>query len=137
MPTTNQDERGIVEALTYDDVLLLPGESHVLPKDVDLGTQLSRNVRLNIPLVSAAMDTVTESDTAIALARQGGIGVVHKNLTPAAQAHEVEHALLRGDAFPDLAEQVVDLVRPPASTHCDRAPSAPAPRRVRLRCAPS
>ncbi len=90
VPTANDEHRGIVEALTYDDVLLLPGESAILPKDADLSTQFTRNVRLNVPLVSAAMDTVTEAETAIALARQGGIGVIHKNLTPAAQAHEVE-----------------------------------------------
>ena len=68
-------------ALTFDDVLLQPAESHVLPKDVELGTRLTRNLRLNIPLLSAAMDTVTESATAIAMAQQGGIGVIHKNLT--------------------------------------------------------
>ncbi|HOI11835.1 MAG TPA: IMP dehydrogenase, partial [Myxococcota bacterium] len=77
-------------ALTFDDILLVPQHSTVLPKDVRLETRLTRNVRLRIPLVSAAMDTVTESDTAIALARQGGIGVIHKNLSIDAQAREVE-----------------------------------------------
>ena len=77
-------------ALTFDDILLVPQHSTVLPKDVLLETRFSRNVRLRIPLVSAAMDTVTESDTAIALARQGGIGVIHKNLSIDAQAREVE-----------------------------------------------
>jgi IMP dehydrogenase len=76
-------------ALTFDDVLLQPAESHVLPKDVELGTRLTRNLRLNIPLLSAAMDTVTESATAIAMAQQGGIGVVHKNLSVERQAAEV------------------------------------------------
>ena len=76
-------------ALTFDDVLLQPAESHVLPRDVELGTRLSRNVRLSIPLLSAAMDTVTESATAIAMAQQGGIGVVHKNLSVERQAAEV------------------------------------------------
>jgi IMP dehydrogenase len=76
-------------ALTFDDVLLQPAESDVLPRDVQLGTRLTRNLRLNIPLLSAAMDTVTESATAIAMAQQGGIGVVHKNLSVQRQAAEV------------------------------------------------
>ena len=76
-------------ALTFDDVLLQPAESDVLPRDVQLGTRLTRNLRLNIPLLSAAMDTVTESATAIAMAQQGGIGVVHKNLSSERQAAEV------------------------------------------------
>jgi IMP dehydrogenase len=76
-------------ALTFDDVLLQPAESDVLPRDVQLGTRLTRTLRLNIPLLSAAMDTVTESATAIAMAQQGGIGVVHKNLSVQRQAAEV------------------------------------------------
>jgi IMP dehydrogenase len=80
----------IPEALTFDDVLLLPGRSDVLPARVDVGTQLTRNIRLNIPLVSAAMDTVTESRLAIAMAQLGGIGVIHKNLSIEAQAGEVD-----------------------------------------------
>ena len=81
--------RVIQKALTFDDVLLVPAHSTVLPRDVSLQSQISRRIRLNIPLVSAAMDTVTESRLAIALAQEGGIGVVHKNLTPAEQAAEV------------------------------------------------
>lgn len=81
--------RVIEEALTFDDVLLVPAHSTVLPKDVDLRTQLTRNIHLNIPLISAAMDTVTEARFAIAIALEGGIGIVHKNLTPEQQAHEV------------------------------------------------
>ncbi|MEN8167012.1 MAG: IMP dehydrogenase, partial [Pseudomonadota bacterium] len=81
--------RVIEEALTFDDVLLLPAHSRVLPKDVDLRTKLTRDIGLNIPLVSAAMDTVTEARFAIALALEGGIGIVHKNMTPEQQAHEV------------------------------------------------
>ncbi len=81
--------RVIEEALTFDDVLLVPAHSTVLPKDVDLRTKLSRGIELNIPLVSAAMDTVTEARFAIALALEGGIGIVHKNMTPEQQAHEV------------------------------------------------
>ncbi|MDR2882125.1 MAG: IMP dehydrogenase [Azoarcus sp.] len=81
--------RVIQKALTFDDVLLVPAHSAVLPRDVGLSTRISRNIRLNIPLVSAAMDTVTESRLAIALAQEGGIGIVHKNLSPAEQAAEV------------------------------------------------
>lgn len=76
-------------ALTYDDVLLVPRESHVLPAQVDLGTRLAPNLRLRIPLLSAAMDTVTESGTAIALSREGGLGIIHKNLPIQRQADEV------------------------------------------------
>ena len=77
------------EALTFDDVLLLPAYSKVLPREADLSTQLTRDITLNLPLVSAAMDTVTEARLAITIAEQGGIGMVHKNLSPAAQAAEV------------------------------------------------
>src|SRR5207247_1016216 len=80
----------IPEALTFDDVLLLPARSDVLPSRVDVATQLTRNIRLNIPLVSAAMDTVTDSRLAIAMAQQGGVGIIHKNLTIEAQAAEVD-----------------------------------------------
>jgi len=81
--------RVIQKALTFDDVLLVPAHSEVLPKDVSLRTQLTRNISLNIPLVSAAMDTVTESRLAIALAQEGGIGIIHKNLSAKQQAAEV------------------------------------------------
>jgi IMP dehydrogenase len=77
------------EALTFDDVLLLPAHSTVLPKDVSLATQLTREIALSIPLISAAMDTVTESRLAIAMALEGGIGIVHKNMTPDEQAAQV------------------------------------------------
>ena len=77
------------EALTFDDVLLLPGYSEVTAKDVSLVTKLTRNINLNLPLVSAAMDTVTEAGLAIALAQEGGIGIVHKNLTVQEQAEQV------------------------------------------------
>ncbi|ODV10017.1 MAG: IMP dehydrogenase [Rubrivivax sp. SCN 70-15] len=77
------------KALTFDDVLLVPAYSQVLPRDTDLSTRLSRNITLNLPLVSAAMDTVTEARLAIAIAQEGGIGIVHKNLTPRQQAAEV------------------------------------------------
>ena len=81
--------RVIQKALTFDDVLLVPAHSTVLPRDVSLKTRLTRNIKLNIPLVSAAMDTVTEARLAIAIAQEGGIGVIHKNLNPKAQAAEV------------------------------------------------
>ena len=77
------------EALTFDDVLLVPAFSQVLPRDVDISSQLTRNIRLNAPIVSAAMDTVTEAKLAIAIARQGGIGIIHKNMTIQEQAEQV------------------------------------------------
>ena len=80
--------RVIQQALTFDDVLLLPAHSRVLPRDVSLKTRLTRDLGLNIPLISAAMDTVTEARLAIAIAQEGGIGIIHKNLDPAAQAAE-------------------------------------------------
>jgi IMP dehydrogenase len=80
----------ILEGLTFDDVLVIPRHSQVLPRDVDTSTQFTKNLRLNIPIVAAAMDTVTESRLAIAMAREGGIGIIHKNLTIAQQAAEVK-----------------------------------------------
>jgi IMP dehydrogenase len=81
--------RLLQKALTFDDVLLVPAHSAILPRDVSLATRLTRKIRLNLPLVSAAMDTVTEARLAIALAQEGGIGIIHKNLSPVAQAAEV------------------------------------------------
>jgi IMP dehydrogenase len=81
--------RIIQDALTFDDVLLVPGHSTVLPRDVELKTSLTRGISLNIPLISAAMDTVTEARMGIAMAQEGGLGIVHKNLTPQRQADEV------------------------------------------------
>ena len=86
---SKQDSRFLLEALTYDDVLLVPDYSTVLPKDADTSSKLTRNIDLKIPLVSAAMDTVTEADLAIAMAMEGGIGMIHKNMTTAAQAAQV------------------------------------------------
>src|SRR6187401_3073979 len=83
-------EVGFATALTFDDVLLVPQHSTVLPYEVDVSTRLTRNVRLNVPLLSAAMDTVTESRLAIAMAQQGGLGVIHKNLSIDEQASEVD-----------------------------------------------
>ena len=85
------------EGYTFDDVLLIPAESHVLPNDVDLRVQLAKNIRLNIPLISASMDTVTDSTMAIAIARQGGLGVIHKNMSIAQQAEEV-HKVKRSES---------------------------------------
>src|SRR5574338_1654969 len=82
-------EKEIRVGLTYDDVVLVPAKSQVLPSEVDTRTHLSRNIPLNIPIVSAAMDTVTEARLAIAIAQEGGVGIIHKNLAPAAQAAEV------------------------------------------------
>ncbi len=81
--------RIVQEALTFDDVLLIPGYSEVLPKDVCLKTRLTRDIELNIPLVSAAMDTVTEARLAITMAQEGGIGIIHKNMNIEQQAAQV------------------------------------------------
>ena len=77
------------DGLTFDDVLLVPDYSEILPRDVDLRTRLSRRINLNIPLISSAMDTVTEYRLAITLAQEGGLGVIHKNMSPAEQATQV------------------------------------------------
>ncbi|MDR2057668.1 MAG: IMP dehydrogenase [Dysgonamonadaceae bacterium] len=82
-------DKVIMDGLTFDDVLLIPAYSNVLPRNVDLSTKFSRNIRLNIPMVSAAMDTVTEAKLAIAIAREGGIGVIHKNMSVEEQAKQV------------------------------------------------
>lgn len=108
------------EALTFDDVLLQPAYSDVLPREVDLATRLTQEITLNIPLLSAAMDTVTESRLAIALAQEGGIGIVHKNMTPEQQAHQVlqvkkfESGMVRDPITvqPDMTiREVIDLTR--------------------------
>jgi len=80
----------IREGLTFDDVLILPSRSSVIPADAEVSTRLSQNIELKIPLVSAAMDTVTESRMAISLAQQGGIGIIHRNLPIRTQAEEVD-----------------------------------------------
>ena len=108
------------EALTFDDVLLQPDYSDVLPREVDLSTNLTREIKLNIPLMSAAMDTVTESRLAISLAQEGGIGVIHKNMQPEAQAREVlrvkkfESGIVRDPitVSPDMTiREVIDLTK--------------------------
>ncbi len=84
------NEKFLKEGLTYDDVLLIPAESNVLPAEADLSTYLTKTIRLNTPIMTAAMDTVTESDMAIAMAREGGIGIIHKNMTIERQADQVD-----------------------------------------------
>ncbi|MGO0306741.1 IMP dehydrogenase [Endozoicomonas acroporae] len=104
------------DALTFDDVLLLPGYSEVLPKDVSLKTKLTRGIELNIPLISAAMDTVTEASLAIAMAQEGGIGIIHKNMTPEQQAAEVrkvkkhESGVVKDPITIDASATVRDLL---------------------------
>ena len=108
------------EALTFDDVLLQPDYSDVLPREVDLSTRLTSEITLNIPLLSAAMDTVTEAGLAIALAQEGGIGIIHKNMTPEQQAHEVllvkkfESGIVRDPitVSPDMSiREVIELTK--------------------------
>ncbi|WP_019786195.1 IMP dehydrogenase, partial [Streptococcus sobrinus] len=86
---SNWDTKFLKKGYTFDDVLLIPAESHVLPNEVNMQTQLAKNLTLNIPIITAAMDTVTESGMAIAMARAGGLGVIHKNMSIKAQAEEV------------------------------------------------
>ena len=90
MVNIHAGEKFVKEGLTFDDVLLIPAASDVLPKEVDVSTQLTRDIKLNIPLMTAAMDTVTEARMAIAIAREGGIGVIHKNMSIEAQADQVD-----------------------------------------------
>ena len=89
-------DRVAMDGLTFDDVLLIPAYSEVLPRTVDLTTRFSRNIALNVPIVSAAMDTVTEAQLAIAIAREGGLGVIHKNMSIAEQARQV-HTVKRAE----------------------------------------
>ena len=108
--------RFIEKALTFDDVLLVPAYSAVLPRDTDLQSRLSRGISLHTPLISAAMDTVTEARLAIAMAQLGGIGIIHKNLTPTEQAHEVmrvkryESGVLRDPITVDPTMRVREVI---------------------------
>ena len=119
--------RVVQKALTFDDVLLVPAHSVVLPRDVSLNTRLTRKTKLSIPLVSAAMDTVTESRLAIAIAQEGGIGIIHKNLAPRAQAAEVqkvkryESGVLRDQ---DRVEFYRPLIADPKKVRRERAVKA-------------
>lgn len=109
--------RIVEEALTFDDVLLVPGYSEILPKDVSLKTRITKNVELNIPLVSAAMDTVTEARLAIAMAQEGGIGIIHKNMTIAQQATEVrkvkkyESVIVKDPVTVTPSTQIIQLLK--------------------------
>jgi len=91
----------IQTGLTFDDVLLLPARSEVLPKEVNIATYLTRNIQINIPIVSAAMDTVTEADLAIAIAREGGIGMIHRAMSPERQKIEVDKVKFLDRQTPD------------------------------------
>lgn len=86
---SNWESKFLKKGFTFDDVLLIPAESHVLPNEVNLQTKLAHNLTLNVPIITAAMDTVTDSKMAIAIARAGGLGVVHKNMSVQAQAEEI------------------------------------------------
>src|SRR5471030_2094935 len=107
----------VAEGLTYDDVLLLPAYSEVLPRDVDTSSLLTKKIRLNIPILSAAMDTVTESALAIAIAQAGGMGILHKNMTVQAQADEVrkvkrsESGMIQDPIILHEASTVADAVK--------------------------
>ncbi|MDG6777516.1 IMP dehydrogenase [Thiomicrorhabdus sp. zzn3] len=120
--------RILQEALTFDDVLLVPAHSTVLPKDVSLKTKLTRNISLNIPLVSAAMDTVTEARLAISMAQEGGIGIIHKNMTVEQQADVVrkvkkyEHGVILEPVTVQCTDSVADVIE---KTKKNRVSSAP------------
>ena len=122
------DERIALEGLTFDDVLLIPAYSEVLPREVSLHTRFSRHISLNIPVVSAAMDTVTEAPMAIALAREGGIGVIHKNMSIAAQAAEVrkvkrsENGMISDPVTINQDQTVGDALRLMKETHIGGIP---------------
>ena len=88
-PSTSNFPKFYGEGLTFDDVLLMPGYSQVLPRDVTISSKLTKDITLNVPLLSAAMDTVTEASLAMALAREGGLGILHKNMTIEKQAEQV------------------------------------------------
>src|SRR6201995_2318981 len=88
-PSSNYSSKFFGEGLTFDDVLLMPGYSQVLPRDVDISSRLTKDIVLNVPLLSAAMDTVTEASLAIALAREGGLGILHKNMSIEKQGEQV------------------------------------------------
>ena len=103
----------IGEGITFDDVLLVPAYSQVIPNQVDLTTYLTKKIKLNIPLMSAGMDTVTEHRMAIAMARQGGIGIIHKNMSIEAQAEEVDKVKESpvGYGFDAYKEEYVDMIK--------------------------
>ena len=103
MVNSDVAQKFLKQGLTFDDVLLIPAESNVLPADIDLHTRLTKKITLNIPLMSSAMDTVTESRMAIAIAREGGIGIIHKNMSIGQQAEQV-------DMVNSMVEQLENLL---------------------------
>ena len=121
-------DKVVMEGLTFDDVLLVPAYSEVLPRNVELGTRFSRNIHLNIPIVSAAMDTVTEAQMAIAIAREGGIGVIHKNMSIAEQARQVrtvkraENGMIDNPVTIDAGSTVKDALQMMAEYHIGGIP---------------
>ena len=127
-------QKVVREGLTFDDVLLVPARSEVLPKEVDLSIQLTPVIKLNIPLMSAAMDTVTDSRMAIAMAREGGLGIIHKNMSIAEQAAQVdkvkrsEHGVITDPFFgkPDGALSHQRRANYPRRQTC-RHPDQPRP----------
>jgi len=120
--------RILQDALTFDDVLLVPAHSTVLPKDVSLQTKLTRDITLNIPFVSAAMDTVTEARLAISMAQEGGIGIVHKNMTVKEQAHVVrkvkkyEHGVILEPVTVQMTDTVADVIKTTKKNRVSNAP---------------
>ena len=126
--------RFVGEGLTFDDVLLVPAESSVVPRDVKLETHLTKKIRLGIPIMSAAMDTVTESRMAIAIAREGGIGVIHKNMTIEQQAEQVGNnkggssgTNDPGDDEDELIEEAIEVIM-----DCRQASTSMLQRRLKL-----
>ena len=128
----NYSDKFAKEGITFDDVLLIPAKSDILPADVNLGTRLTNKIRLNIPLMSAAMDTVTESEMAIAIAREGGAGTIHKNMSIEAQADQVDRVkrsengvivnpfYLRPDNYVYEAEELMHKFRISGVPICDK-----------------
>ena len=120
------------EALTFDDILLVPGYSEVLPNEVSLKTRLTRGIELNIPLISAAMDTVTEARLAIAMAQEGGIGIIHKNMTIEQQAAEVRK--VKKFEAGVVKDPITIQADPPPFAQSDRADQCPCTTFPGCRC---
>ncbi len=130
------EDRVALDGLTFDDVLLIPAYSEVLPREVSLKSRFSRNIELNIPIVSAAMDTVTEAPMAIALAREGGIGVIHKNMSIEEQAHEVrkvkraENGMINDPVVISKDQTVGDALRLMSENHIGGIPVVDGERKL-------
>ncbi|NLA62658.1 MAG: IMP dehydrogenase, partial [Bacteroidales bacterium] len=129
-------DRIITEGFTFDDLLLVPGYSEVLPRDVDLSTKFSRNITLNAPIISAAMDTVTETNMAKAIAREGGIGVIHKNMSIERQADQVravkraENGMILNPISTTRDKTVADALATMAEYHIGGIPVVDAENRI-------